>query len=176
MKGNKIFYAGIAILILGIGFAVGTYAYYQTTINGTASGTVLAWECTANGQTASFDYSMGSLYPGSAGSIPIALAATIDSDFAITVEEYTSMGSGSNHPYLKLYADSAHTTALNETDTISTNNGDFSASYNSSTHKYEASATLYYYWPYGTGAGEQGAEDYNSASPSATLTIVCTQK
>jgi len=57
MKGNKIFYAGIAILILGIGFAVGTYAYYQTTITGQASGTVLAWWCKANDQSATFTIS-----------------------------------------------------------------------------------------------------------------------
>ena len=89
MKGNKILYAGIAILILGIGFAVGTYAYYQTTVTGNVGGTVLAWQCTANSQTASFTISLGSLYPGSSGSKTISVGATIAADYTITFNTFT---------------------------------------------------------------------------------------
>lgn len=161
MKGNKILYAGIAILILGIGFAVGTYAYYQTTITGTASGTVLAWNCTANGEESEFTISLGSLYPGSAGSKDIQIASTIAADYTITFNSFTNMGSGSSHPNLNLYKDSAHATVINASNTIT---GSVAAGGTST-------ATFYYYWPYGT-----AAETYNASAPSANITVTCTQK
>ena len=161
MKGNKILYAGIAILILGIGFAVGTYAYYQTTITGTASGTVLAWNCTANGEESKFTISLGSLYPGSAGSKDIQIASTIAADYTITFNSFTNMGSGSSHPNLNLYKDSAHATVINASNTIT---GSVAAGGTST-------ATFYYYWPYGT-----AAETYNASAPSANITVTCTQK
>ena len=170
MKGNKILYAGIAILILGIGFAVGTYAYYQTTVTGTVGGTVLAWECTANNQTASFTISLGSLYPGSSGEKTIDLAATIDSNFVVTFDTFTNMGAGSDHPNLKLYKDSGHATSIGTSGTLS-NPNDFTVAYNSTTQKYEGHAKFYYYWPYGT-----ASETYKSSAPSVSVTVTCTQK
>ena len=161
MKGNKILYAGIAILILGIGFAAGTYAYYQTTITGSVSGTVLAWNCTANGETATFSISLGSLYPGSSGEKSITVASSIEADYVIRFGTFTNMGSGSNHPYLNLYKDSGHATLINESDTIS---GSVAAG-GSDTAKF------YYYWPYG-----DQIDDYNSNAPSVNVTVTCTQK
>ncbi len=161
MKGNKILYAGIAILILGIGFAVGTYAYYQTTVTGNIGGTVLAWQCTANSQTASFTISLGSLYPGSSGSKTISVGATIAADYTITFNTFTNMGSGSNHPNLNLYKDASHSTIINSGGTIT----------GSVTAGGTSTATFYYYWPYGT-----ASETYNSSAPSVTVTVVCTQK
>lgn len=161
MKGNKVLYAGIAVLILGISFAIGTYAYYQTTVTGTASGTVLAWNCTANGKSDAFTIALGSLYPGSSGSKDITIAASIAADYTITFDTFTNMGAGSNHPYLNLYKDSAHATVINESDTIT---GSVAAGGSSK-------ATFYYYWPYGT-----QVDTYNSAAPSVTLTVTCTQK
>lgn len=161
MKGNKILYAGIAVLILGIGFAVGTYAYYQTTVTGTAGGTVLAWQCTANNQTASFTISLGSLYPGSSGPKTITIGATIDADYTITFTSFTNMGSGSNHPNLNLYKDSAHSSIINASGTIT----------GSVTGGSTSTATFYYYWPYGT-----ASETYNSSAPSVNVTVTCTQK
>lgn len=161
MKGNKILYAGIAVLILGIGFAVGTYAYYQTTITGTASGTVLAWNCTANGQESEFTISLGSLYPGSEGSKDITISASIDANYTITFNSFSNMGAGSNHPNLNLYKDAGHTTVINESDTIE---GTVAAGKT-------ATSTFHYYWPYGT-----AAETYNTSAPSASITVTCTQK
>ncbi len=161
MKGNKILYAGIAILILGIGFAVGTYAYYQTTVTGNVGGTVLAWQCTANNQTATFTISLGSLYPGSSGSKTITVGSTIAADYVITFSSFTNMGSGSNHPNLNLYKDSAHSSIINSGGTLA---GTVAAGGTST-------ATFYYYWPYGT-----ASETYNASAPSVTATVVCTQK
>ena len=63
-KNNKILYISIAILVLAIGIAFGTYAYYQTTISGTISGNVAKWRFTANGETSSVNLDLGDLYPG----------------------------------------------------------------------------------------------------------------
>jgi len=166
MKGNKILYAGIAILILGIGFAAGTYAYYQTTVTGTASGTVLAWNCTANGETATFTIPLGSLYPGSSATKTITIASSIDADYKITFSNMTNMGAGSTHPNLKIYKDSAHSSAIANSSEISgTVTGGSSTDVN-----------LYVYWPYGTEGGANVIDTYNSGAPSVKATVLCTQK
>lgn len=161
MKGNKVLYAGIAILILGIGFAIGTYAYYQTTVTGTASGTVLAWNCTANGQSASFNISLGSLHPGSSGSKDITIASSIAADYIVTFDTFTNLGAGSNHPYLNIYRDADHNSAINQGGRLE----------GSVTAGGSSTATFYYYWPY-----ETQVDTYNAAAPSIALTVVCTQK
>ena len=165
MKGNKILYAGIAILILGIGFAVGTYAYYQTTITGTATGTVLAWNCTANdaGQGDQFQVSLGSLYPGSTGSRSITITSSISAKYSITFSAFTNMGESSNHSKLNLYTDSAHASIINAGQTPNVYKDKTIAAGGTATE------TFYYYWPY------DGLETYNSAAPSVTITVVCTQ-
>ena len=169
MKGNKILYAGIAILILGIGFAVGTYAYYQTTITGSASGTVLAWQCTANNQTATFNMSMGSLYPGSASSDAITIRSTMDANYKIVFSNKTNMGSGSVHPYLDLYSDSAHTKVINNSTTLPTNEGGTISAGGTAT------VNIYWYWPYGTEGGSNIIDSYNNGAPSIKATVTCTQ-
>ena len=159
MKSKNVLYAGIAILVLGIGFAVGTYAYYTNTITGTATGTVLTWTCTADGQTASFTKSMGAVYPGTSGSVSFAIASNIAAQYTITFA-LTNMGSGSNHPNLNIYKDSGHATVINNGGTITGN----VAAGGSST------VNVYHYWPYGT-----ASETYNSSAPSYTMTIECRQ-
>ena len=74
-NNNKILYISIAILVLAIGIAFGTYAYYQTTISGTISGNVAKWSFTANGQTSSFNLDLGQIYPGVSKTYNIELSA-----------------------------------------------------------------------------------------------------
>lgn len=163
MKGNKILYAGAALTVLAIGFAAGTYAYYQNTITGTASGTVLAWNCTANGKGdgEQFTIPLGGLYPGSSGSKTITIASSITARYTITFDTFTNMGAGSNHPNLNLYKDSGFATKINASDTITgtitTNNG-------------KADVTFWYNWPYGT-----AKENYNSSAPSVSINVRCDQ-
>lgn len=163
MKGNKILYAGAALTVLAIGFAAGTYAYYQNTITGTASGTVLAWNCTANGKGdgEQFTIPLGGLYPGSYGSKTITIASSITARYTITFDTFTNMGAGSNHPNLNLYKDSGFATKINASDTITgtitTNNG-------------KADVTFWYNWPYGT-----AKENYNSSAPSVSINVRCDQ-
>lgn len=163
MKGNKILYAGAALAVLAIGFAAGTYAYYQNTITGTASGTVLAWNCTANGKGdgEEFTISLGSLYPGSSGSKTITIASSILADYKVTFNTFTNMGTGSNHPNLNLYKDSGFATKINASDSLT---GEVTAGGSKD-------VTFYYNWPYGT-----AKENYNSSAPSVSVTVTCSQK
>lgn len=163
MKGNKILYAGASLAVLAIGFAAGTYAYYQSTITGTASGTVLAWNCTANtkGDGEQFTISLGSLHPGSSGSKTITIASSILADYKVTFNTFTNMGTGSNHPNLNLYKDSGFATKINASDSIT---GEVAAGGSQT-------VTFYYNWPYGT-----AKETYNSSAPSVSVTVTCSQK
>ena len=168
MKGNKILYAGASLAVLAIGFAAGTYAYYQNTITGTASGTVLAWNCTANtkGDGEQFTISLGSLYPGSSGSKTITIASSILADYKVTFNTFTNMGAGSNHPNLNLYKDSGFATKINASDSLT---GEVAAGGSKD-------VTFYYNWPYGDPDKGIGKDTYNSAPPSFTVKVTCSQK
>lgn len=163
MKGNNFLYAGIALLVLGIGFAIGTYAYYQADINGTVTGTVLAWECTSEnaGIGENFSISLGSLYPGVSGSKTITVAATIDADYTIEFVTLTNIGGGA-HPNLKLYKASTFT-AANEITNGTTITGSVTGGSNNA-------STFWYNWPY------EGTDTYSSATPSVSVTVTCNQK
>ena len=160
---DNIFTFGIILVVLAIGIAVGTYAYYQTTVSATVGGTVLAWQCTANNQTSSFTISLGSLYPGSAVTKTIDLKSTIDAHYVITFGSFQNMGSGSTHPNLNIYKDSAHATVINSSSTIE---GDLTGGAAN-----PVTVNLYVYWPYGT-----TSEAYNTSAPSVTVTVTCTQQ
>ena len=73
-KNNIIF---IVMIVLSISIILGTgaYAYYQTNINGTTSGTIAKWDFKANNQTESFDLDFGSLYPGKNGTYNLEFSA-----------------------------------------------------------------------------------------------------
>ena len=90
MGSKKILYAGIAVLVLGIGFAVGTYAYYQGTQTGSITGTVLYWDCTQNVTNASAV--LNNLYPGKGGTITFNLTCSMDADYSIYITGQTNMG------------------------------------------------------------------------------------
>ena len=84
-NNNKILYISIAILVLAVGIAFGTYAYYQTTITGTISGNVSKWSFKANNQTSTFNLDFGALYPGKTGEYAIELSAE-DSELPVAFE------------------------------------------------------------------------------------------
>ena len=64
----------IALMLLSVGLAAGTYAYYQTTITGTATGSIVAWECKTNDSSSTFTLAMGDLKPGSTGTLALNLS------------------------------------------------------------------------------------------------------
>ena len=76
-----IFLALAFIILLG----TGAYAYYQTTISGTITGTVARWSFKANNQTSTFNLDFGSLYPGKTGTYNLELSAE-DSDLPVVFE------------------------------------------------------------------------------------------
>ena len=84
-NNNKILYISIAILVLAVGIAFGTYAYYQTTITGTITGSVAKWSFKVNDQTSAFNINLGELYPGKTGEYAIELSAE-DSDLPVVFE------------------------------------------------------------------------------------------
>lgn len=169
MKGNKILYAGASLAVLAIGFAAGTYAYYQNTITGTASGTVLAWNCTAKasdddgakGDGEQFTVTLGGLYPGAKGSKTITIASSILADYKVTFDSFSGIGAGSVHPYLNICKDADCKTKINSSDTIS---GEVKAGGT-------AAVTFYYNWPYA-----DQKDTYNSTPPSVNINVTCSQK
>jgi len=64
---------GIAMMVFAVAIAGGTYAYYQSTITGTVSGTILAWDC-VNATSGSLN--MNGLKPGSFGTLTFAGKST----------------------------------------------------------------------------------------------------
>ncbi len=156
---DNILTVGIIVLVLGIGIAVGTYAYYQTTVTGSVGATVLAWDCKL-GSSGVVKSTFANMYPGSSGSITFNITSSIAADYTIHITGFTNMNSGT-HAALKLYTDSAHSTVI-ATNTNLT--GSISAGGT-------ASKVIYYYWPYGT-----AAETYSNAVPSFTYSITCNQK
>ena len=155
-------YVGIAILVIGIAFAIGTYAYYSITITGTATGQVLAYTCTGNNTTNFTLESFTNAYPGYSATRTISLNASIYTEATINVSSYTNMGeSGQAHENLAIYSDESHTKKMsNGVNTITT----------TITPGTATDVPIYIYWPYGS-----SAETYSSAVPSATITITCNQ-
>ena len=76
-----IFIALAFVILLG----TGAYAYYQTTITGTISGSVSKWSFKANNQTSTFNIDFGSLYPGKYAEYSLGLSAE-DSDLPVMFE------------------------------------------------------------------------------------------
>ena len=140
-KEIKSIVAGIAMIVAAIAVSAGTYAYYQSTITGTATGSITAWSFIVNEQPTSFTATLGDLKPGVSGQIDLNLSAA-GSGLAMDVD--VTFPSVTNWPAnLKLYSASNHAAgseitpgttvieralAANATDTV----------------------TVYYDWPIGT--------------------------
>ena len=67
---KKNFFNSNLFLILAISFSVliiagtATYAFYQSSIKGSASGTIARWDFKANNQVDTFKLDFGEIYPG----------------------------------------------------------------------------------------------------------------
>ena len=78
---KKNFFNSNLFLILAISFSVLviggsiTYAFYQSSINGTISGTIARWDFKANNLTDNISLDFGELYPGKNGSVDLVLSA-----------------------------------------------------------------------------------------------------
>ena len=159
-NNNKILYISIAILVLAIGIAFGTYAYYQTTITGTISGNVAKWSFKANGQTSSLSIDLGDIYPGKSGTYNVVLSAE-DSELDVYYELYTITSWWSITS--KLFLDSAHTKIFDACQ--------FPGVYGTITAGTTKTVPIYFYWPYESEEGD-GTDFYVDALDSVSIEIV----
>ena len=85
-KYDKIF---MALMITSIVIISGTitYAFYQSSIKGTISGTLARWSFTANNQTDSFNIDLGAGYPGKEEVYNLELSA-VNSDLDVYYEVF----------------------------------------------------------------------------------------
>ena len=136
----------IITIITSIIVVLGTvsYAFYQTAINGTVSGTIAKWSFTANNQTDSFDLNLGELYPGKSGTYNITLSAE-SSDLDVY---YELIFTGADIDFL-LYWDSSYTKPLVGLGDVS-----YVGKYGVITKGSSVTIPIYLDWPYGDTAEE----------------------
>ena len=153
---------GIALMVAAVGLGVGTYAYYQTTLTGTVSGSITAWSFLVNNQATSFTATLGDLYPGKTGTVELNLSADAS---GLDVDAVVSFSGLTNWPAnLKLYQDANHTELI----TVGTTHIDRTI-----TAGHHDTVTIYYEWPYGTSVEDGPATDQTA---SFTITVVGTQR
>ena len=159
---------GIAMMVFAVAVAGGTYAYYQSTITGTVSGTILSWNCT-NG-TGSLN--LNGLKPGSYGSLTFKGKSTnfitnIKLELAWTATTYIS----SNFSF---YKTKTNNTSYSNAVSVGTSYTVFDTK-NSVAKNTNAEFTVYYYWPLGTAAESAPVTGTSDQSVSLKYRITCTE-
>ena len=135
----------IITIVTSIIVILGTvsYAFYQTAINGTVSGTIAKWSFTANNQTDTFDLNLGELYPGKSGTYNITLSAT-NSDLDVYYELIFTHADINDY----MYWDSSYTKPLDSSDVS------YVGKYGVITKGSSVTIPIYFNWSYGTTAEE----------------------
>jgi len=166
---------GIAMMVFAVAISAGTYAYYQSTITGTVSGTILAWNCANSGTTSSGNLSIGDLKPGSSGSFTFKATST---NFKFDVTIQMKYANTANVPgNFKLFKDSAHSTSIAMATTGGTNATAVTAFSDTGIAKGNTGKTytVYYYWPIGTTAETPIATGTANKTLTINYTITCKQ-
>ena len=147
----------IITIVTSIIVVLGTvsYAFYQTAINGTVSGTIAKWSFTANNQTDSFDLNLGELYPGKSGTYNITLSAE-SSELDVYYELVFGLADVSKY----LYLDSAYTKPL------FTDDDSYIGKYGVIPKGTSVTVPLYLNWPYG------GVDTYQSNLKMPKIQII----
>ena len=159
---------GIAMMVFAVAISVGTYAYYQTTLSGTISGTILAWDC-KDGNITTASASLGNLKPGTSGSFSFSIKSA---NFKTDKSVFLKYANTANVPAaFKLTKDSAHSTTVAMSGSYPTTAQFTTAGVAKGT---TTTYNVYWEWPYGT-----SAETPLSTTTNLTLQIdyqiVCTQ-
>ena len=156
----------IITIIISIIVVLGTvsYAFYQTAINGTVSGTIAKWSFTANNQTDTFDLNLGELYPGKSGTYNITLSAE-SSDLDVY---YELIFTGADIDFL-LYWDSSYTKPLNSSDVS------YAGRYGVITKGSSVTIPLYLNWPYDNPYVEDGVQPYDGDVSIPEIKIIAKQ-
>jgi len=161
---------GIAMMVFAVAISVGTYAYYQTTLSGTVSGTILAWDCSGGNITTS-SISLTGLKPGSTGTITFNVkSANFKTDQAIYLKYSRALPAN-----FKMYAGTATSgTALSiPTGTTWSGTETKLLGENGVAANTAKSYTVTYNWPY---AGSDTPLSTTSDVPfTFYYKIVCTQ-
>jgi hypothetical protein len=158
---------GIAMMVFAVAVAGGTYAYYQSTITGTVSGTILAWDCLDGSGT--LTTAIGNIKPGSSGSFALKVKSTnFKTDITVALRYDTPANVPGN---FKLYKDSAHSTsiAMNGSTNVTAFTETGVAKNTQKTY------TVYYYWPLGTTAETPVATGTTNKSFNVVYSITCKQ-
>ena len=164
---DNIFTYGLILMVLAIGVAVGTYAYYQSSVTGTVGGTVLAWDCSL-GSSGVQATTFTSLYPGKNGEITFNVSASMPVTYQIQITGFTAMNSGT-HANLKLYQTRTGTSPSYTFSSAITTSTVIEGSITGASGG-TSSKTIYFNWPYGT-----TTEAYNSTQAKFNWQILCTQ-
>lgn len=172
---------GIALMVFAVALSVGTYAYYQASITGNVSASIVAWECQAGGNSASFNLSLGdSLRPGSSGSLPITLSVSnFQAQFTISLANASNVPDNLNFYNNGTTQDAS--TCLSKTGASVTgcNLANYTETLNPATGSSAPSATdsktttIYYNWPVGTSAEPHTPTSNETAT--IDVVIVCNQ-
>lgn len=180
-KNKSKLIAGIAMMVFAIALSAGTYAFYQSTITGTASGTIVAWECKAGGGASTFTLDLGNLKPNMTKTVPINLSVkNFKATFKVSLSEIKV---GEAYPY-KLHDDvKFYTNATTKTaDTCLSRSGSATTDCKlaSTSTTLDATSTgsatgeinLYMVWPKGN--AEKGPTTASTKKIQVNLT--CTQE
>ena len=138
-KNYNVFFIVAIIVSVIVILGTVTYAFYQSSINGTVSGTIAKWSFTANDQTDSFDLNLGKLYPGKSGTYNITLSAE-NSDLDVYYELIFT-GADINK---FMYWDSSYTKPLQDYYSNS-----YIGKYGVITKGSSVTIPIYFNWPYG---------------------------
>ena len=174
-KEKKSIIAGLALIVAAAGISAGTYAFYQSTIKGTASGTIVAWECKAGGGASTFTLDLGNLKPNITKTIPINLSVkNFKAKFDIKLSGATNLPSAINF-YTAATNQSADnclskdykntTTSCKLASTSTTLDATTSGTAN-------GTVNLYMVWP--KGSAEKGPSAASTAK--ITVNVTCTQQ
>ena len=165
-KNYNVFFIVAIIVSVIVILGTVTYAFYQSSINGTVSGTIAKWSFTANNQTDSFDLNLGELYPGKSGTYNITLSAE-SSDLDVYYEliftgaSYTSINSF-------LCWDSSYTKPL-------VGNDSYVGRYGVITKGSSVTIPLYLNWPYDNPYDENGVDFYDDDRYMPEIKIIAKQ-
>ena len=175
-KNKSKLIAGIAMMVFAIALSAGTYAFYQSTIKGTASGTIVAWECKAGGGASTFTLDLGNLKPGVTKTVPVNLSVkNFKAKFDIKLSGATNLPSNIN--FYTVNTNQSADNCLSKTgdattacklaststtlDATTTSNGTATGTVN-----------LYMVWP--KGSAEKGPKTASTAK--ITVNVTCTQQ
>ena len=173
-KEKKSIIAGLALIVAAAGISAGTYAFYQSTIKGTASGTIVAWECKAGGGASTFTLDLGNLKPNITKTIPINLSVkNFKAKFDIKLSGATNLSSDINFYTADTNQSAANCLSKTGTATDTCKLASTSTTLDATTSgTATGTVNLYMVWP--KGQPEKGPSAASTAK--ITVNVTCTQQ